>query len=149
MSRKIILLLIGAVSLMLVGCASTEKSAGCAGADKPACCGACPKAAACGKTCPVAAASCTYCPKEQKLMGQQGTVHCAKCNKDMPAGKWCSACNRIMLEGTVHCDKCNKDIPKGQYCAECKQYMGVPGVAYCNQCKKPYNESVGCPCCIK
>ena len=40
-------------------------------------------------------------------------------------------------------------MPKGAYCSKCKAYMGVPGIAYCEACKGPYDKAKGCPGCRK
>jgi hypothetical protein len=105
------------------------------------------KCTPCGQQATKSCAEAPYCPKAQALKGYEGTVHCDKCDKDLPKGKWCEKCNRFMLEGTVHCDECNKDMPRGVYCAHCKKYMGVEGVSYCAKCNSPYNTAEGCPNC--
>jgi ribosomal protein S26 len=131
MRKALICFVLPLMLMALMGCEGTGGKAG-PGSDKP---------------CP--ASACKYCPETKALLGYEGTVHCDKCNKDMPAGKWCGKCNRFMLPGTVHCDKCNKDIPKGTYCAMCKMYVGVPDMAYCEHCKAPYVKADGCPGCKK
>ena len=131
MMKRLVALTVTALMLfVLIGCQSAAKSA-------------------CPTTCDKDPATCQYCPQAKKLVGYEGTVHCDKCNKDMPAGQWCAKCNRFMLSGTVHCDKCGKDMPKGLYCACCKKYVGVPEMAYCEGCKAPYVKAKGCPTCKK
>ena len=131
MRRVLTLMLVPALLIALAGCQGTG--------DKTCC----------PSTCDQSKAACKYCPESKSLIGEKGTVHCDKCNQDMPAGKWCEKCNRFMLAGTVHCDKCNKDVPKGTYCSQCKMYVGVPGMAYCEACKAPYEKAKGCPGCKK
>ena len=128
MTRMITVAMVPLMLLALAGCEATGKSSGVS-------------------TCDKAPAACKYCPQSKTLVGYEGTVHCDKCDKDMPAGKWCAKCNRFMLPGTVYCDKCKKDIPKGTYCTQCKMYVGVPKMAYCEACKAPYVKAKGCPTC--
>ena len=135
MARALTLMMVPLMLVALVGCETGGKAPCTAPSDE--------------KTCEAGTPACKYCPQSKTLLGHEGTVHCGKCNMDMPAGKWCAMCNRFMLEGTVHCDKCNKDIPKGTWCPQCKMYVGVPGMAYCEACKAPYLKAKGCPTCKK
>jgi len=120
--------LVPVVLLGLAGCQGTAKTVHCT---------------ACNQDVKVG----TYCPKCEKLIGQEGTVHCDKCNKDIAAGQYCAKCNRIMLPGTVKC--CGQEVPKGSYCEKCKGYAGVKNVGYCEKCKAPYDKSTGCAACKK
>lgn len=138
MKKAVIFLVLPLMLVALTGCEGTG--------GKQTCCGTCA-----AKPCAAGdadAAVCKYCPKSQKLVGYEGTVHCDKCDADIPAGKWCAKCNRFMLEGTVKCGNCG-EVPKGKYCAKCKKYAGVPGMAYCEHCKSPYTKADGCAGCKK
>lgn len=77
------------------------------------------------------------------IAGYTGTVHCDKCDQDVPAGKWCGKCNRFMIPGDGKC-ACGAEAPMGSYCEKCDAYVGLPHMAYCKGCNKPYDKAKGC-----
>jgi hypothetical protein len=79
------------------------------------------------------------------LSGYEGTVHCDKCRSDIPAGKYCKACNRFLIPGEATC--CGQNMPKGSFCTKCKKYVGLPNMAFCEKCKAPYDKATGCCGC--
>ena len=127
MSKFVSLLAVPLMLLLLAGCAEQKKEARWQMKTED------------GKVC-------GYCAESKMITGLEGTVHCAKCGKDMPAGKWCSKCNRFMLEGKAKCAGCGKMMPKGKYCSECKMYAGVPNMGYCEKSNKPCPRTEGQEC---
>ena len=87
---------------------------------------------------------CHYCAETQKITGLEGTVHCAKCGQDVPAGQWCAKCNRFLMEGMIRCEGCGKMMPMGKYCADCKMYAGVPNMGYCARSDRPCPRTQEC-----
>ena len=54
-----------------------------------------------------------------------------------------------MFNAKVKCGNCQDEVDKGHYCLGEKLYKGLPDIAYCETCKKPYHNALPCPNCNK
>ena len=108
----------------------------------------------------VAQAACPACQHEMKenaycaccnavATTETKSVHCETCDKDYQPGTYCAKCNRFMFNAKVKCGNCQDEVDKGHYCLGEKLYKGLPDIAYCETCKKPYHNALPCPNCNK
>ena len=107
-----------------------------------------------------AQAACPVCKNKMKedaycaccnavATAETESVHCDKCDKDYPPGTYCAACNQFMFHAKVKCGNCQDEVAKGHYCLSEKLYKGLPDIAYCETCEKPYHKALPCPNCEK
>ncbi len=136
MKKGVVLIACFALSgFFLGGCTSTPE-AGTVGA------GTCP---GCGQEMEINA----FCTKCTAVATTGEEFECAKEEgKMLKAGTYCSKKNCFRFRETIVCKTCGKTVKKGTYCEEHKVYRGLPAVAYCEKCKKPYARAEGaCPRC--
>jgi hypothetical protein len=74
-------------------------------------------------------------------------VYCQTCDKNFKPGTYCAECNRFMLNATVRCENCRGQVVKGHYCPNEELFKGLPGIAYCQEHRRPYERDRTCPDC--
>ncbi len=111
-----------------------------------------PKAGECKcPTCGAKGKEGDFCAKCNAIVTACGEYKCNRCGKMVKSGTYCEKdnCFRFSVNNDEKCAKCGKT--KGAWDAACGCYACLPGVTYCEKCKKPYadGQGKGCPNCKK